>query len=1421
MKANCLLSFLLFLVFLANAQNKAAYFDNFSKYYRCGNIGITGDKLTVEALIKLNGTGPFATGMSAHDIVSKHHGSSDATYLLRPYHCQLTTTNGFYYTDIKHPSFSKDSFYHVAMTYDGSLLKFYVNGCVFSQIPATGNVVANNYITTIGQLASSPESVFNEQFFGYIDEVRIWSVARTQDEIKSNMHDLPFPNVQTGLLAYYKFDGNSKNIQGNSAFDAEPFNNPKLEIQDGFSKVKPFLTTFSSQQPSCDGTGGAIIVGVQGGKAPYKYSLDGTNFQSSNVFNSLRPGSYTVFVSADGSGCQQSQTFLLKDPTPNLIVDSVKNIDCAGTNGAVYFKGTGDYPPFQYSLNGGVFQNVSNFSNLAAGVYSLRIMGANGCIKDTSITINRQNCSTDNCSYWLKLPSQPSYVRVGDLDIPGNKLTVEATFNRTAPWNGSDLFQGDLVSKHEDSRDCNYLLRPGSAEITTNNGYFKTPTICNIELNKTYHAAMVYDGATLKFYRNGYLMSQIAASGNLIQNNWQTQIGLYFNQITQENFFGYINEVRIWNTARTQAEIRSLMDKPIPSPQSTPGLLAYYTFDNLINKQGNPAWNGTVGGNASINQPNPNCNFIADSCNVKVCDNLLKPEFSLVPDLCSPMQFRFIASLKDVKSYQWDFGNGQTANGPSASVAYTTYSTYPVKLKVQYENGCMDSVSKQIPADLTFDFNLISRSDTTICSGDTLLLNTSIPNAGLCWKDGISSINSTSTSIAIAPRVSTTYTLNLLTLGTNLLTNGDFNSGTNGFSSGYTLSSSGQNAGAYFVGSSVVNWNSGMSNCTDQTSGSGNMMLVNGSQQQNVKVWSQTVPVSPNTNYAFSTWLQSLSSISPARLQFSVNGQLLDNVFAANANSCVWEQFQTVWNSGASPTATLSIISMNQDFAGNDFALDDLFFGQVAVKTDIVKISVTQRPGINTGADITICKDSTIQLNSNVATGVRVQWQPPLYLNDPISDRPTARPMQTITYIAEATYTNGCSAKDTIAVTVLDKPTVSTVTDTTICQGEGILLNNKSTGATKFSWTPAVGISDPASANPIVSPVSSTTYLFTAGNDGCYVTNNVHINVNPLPFVSISEDTTVCENSNVQLYANGGTTYEWFPAFGLSSSTSANPIASVTSGTKYYVTAKGVNGCSVTDSVQLSVFPKPVFNVVPINASVCLGDTVVLRASGADQYKWSPGPLVFSQDSSVVQAIPNTTTQYKVIFRSLACNIQESLFTTVQVHPNPTTVVTKSNDIDCSNFQAQLNASGGTRYNWTSSAGLSSTSIANPVASPMQTTTYSVLVTSSQGCSTLDSITVKVDASGLERLFVPSAFSPNNDGKNDCFGVRYWGQVKDFSLEIFDRWGQKVFTSTSTSDCWNGRYKGADQPAGVFVYMIRGKSICGDIYKRGIVTLIR
>lgn len=344
------------------------------------------------------------------------------------------------------------------------------------------------------------------------------------------------------------------------------------------------------------------------------------------------------------------------------------------------------------------------------------------------------------CDNWLFLPSQPAYVQLGDLDVAGDQITVEAVFNRISPWSGSDLYQGDLVSKHYGPPDCNYLLRPGSAEITTSRGYYKTPEICAIELNKTYHVAMVYDGKSLKFYRNGELRSEIAASGNLIQNDWKTQIGLIDRVTIIEQLVGFINEVKIWNVARTQSQIRQYMEKSIPNPTTESGLVAYYTFDNLINKQGNSSWNGTLV-NGRINQKNFSCELAPEPCPLPPCipGELKFSGPSLTCDTTASYQYNITRSgnIDSDYSFIWD-GKDQNVTNKSDNSFSIRYNEAGNKLlKVAYNNRCKDTI-QTLAVDVKLSPRLIDLGPPLkSCKDTSIQLDAGSGFSGYLWNDGI------------------------------------------------------------------------------------------------------------------------------------------------------------------------------------------------------------------------------------------------------------------------------------------------------------------------------------------------------------------------------------------------------------------------------------------------------------------------------------------------------------------------------------------------------------------------------------------------------------------------------------------------------------------------------------------------------------
>src|SRR5690606_31188872 len=126
------------------------------------------------------------------------------------------------------------------------------------------------------------------------------------------------------------------------------------------------------------------------------------------------------------------------------------------------------------------------------------------------------------------------------------------------------------------------------------------------------------------------------------------------------------------------------------------------------------------------------------------------------------------------------------------------------------------------------------------------------------------------------------------------------------------------------------------------------------------------------------------------------------------------------------------------------------------------------------------------------------------------------------------------------------------------------------------------------------------------------------------------------------------------------------------------------------------------------------------------------------------------------------------------------------------------------------------------VASPTVTTDYILRGTDQEGCTGFDTIQVKVELINKSGYLMPNAFTPNNDGLNDCFRIKYWGKVDGFEFSIFNRWGQRIFFTKDPEKCWDGTYKGIPQENGVYVYMIKGITFCDpEVFRKGTFVLIR
>ena len=171
---------------------------------------------------------------------------------------------------------------------------------------------------------------------------------------------------------------------------------------------------------------------------------------------------------------------------------------------------------------------------------------------------------------------------------------------------------------------------------------------------------------------------------------------------------------------------------------------------------------------------------------------------------------------------------------------------------------------------------------------------------------------------------------------------------------------------------------------------------------------------------------------------------------------------------------------------------------------------------------------------------------------------------------------------------------------------------------------------------------------------------------------------------------------------------------------------------------------------------------------------------------------------------------------------DPTITVTPSFATILQGDSIQIQANGAVTYQWSPVSGLSCSDCENPLASPNQTTSYTVTGTNAIGCTNSQSILITV-LEDCKEVFIPTIFSPNADGFEVNEELCLFGNcINSFQLEIFNRWGEKVFESTDLSNCWDGFHEGNKAEAGVYVYKLVITKTNGErILDSGNITLVR
>jgi gliding motility-associated-like protein len=243
---------------------------------------------------------------------------------------------------------------------------------------------------------------------------------------------------------------------------------------------------------------------------------------------------------------------------------------------------------------------------------------------------------------------------------------------------------------------------------------------------------------------------------------------------------------------------------------------------------------------------------------------------------------------------------------------------------------------------------------------------------------------------------------------------------------------------------------------------------------------------------------------------------------------------------------------------------------------------------------------------------------------------------------------------------------------------------------------------------------------------------------------------------------------------------------------------------------------------------LCVGESLQLFASGADQYLWSPSTGLDNTRSNNPKAKPGSSLMYQVIGRDNYGCFADTGFVPVIVYPYPKVNAGDDKTVSVGTTVpiAAILSGDVTSIKWSPPLGLSCIDCPNPVASPKQTTTYNIEVVNKGGCITRDDITLFVFCNN-SNLFVPNTFSPNADGNNDVFYPRGKGLFTIKTMRVFNRWGEIVFerTNFAANDAtkgWDGNHKGKLSAQDVYVYTI--EVICDNnvvLTYNGNVALIR
>ena len=417
-------------------------------------------------------------------------------------------------------------------------------------------------------------------------------------------------------------------------------------------------------------------------------------------------------------------------------------------------------------------------------------------------------------------------------------------------------------------------------------------------------------------------------------------------------------------------------------------------------------------------------------------------------------------------------------------------------------------------------------------------------------------------------------------------------------------------------------------------------------------------------------------------------------------------------------------------------------------------------------------------------------------------------------YIVTVLDAAGCAATATLTITQPQAIVVGVTSFSTSCgrsDGKAMITASGGTPSYHYKWFDGSSLTS-------ISFLSQGTYSVTITDlNNCSINQSVIINNIPGPNLTFTVINVTCfgaADGTAGVAATGGFgapyIYNWLPSGGsLASANSLNPG-------NYTVTVTDANACTAIQNISITE-PLPLQVTITLSFSCVSGSSAQASASGGTSpyiYQWSNGTGGAQNLNLIPQVYSVTVTDGNACMMTNTVNVISTASLSISLN-NDTTILQG----ETVTLHATV-AGSGIVYEWSPVTGLNCINCPDPVASPMQTTTYCINITDVNTCTITSCVTITVDKNCGD-IFVPTAFSPNDDVENDRECV-FGKCLKSFILNIYDRWGNKVFTTSDVTVCWDGKYKGKVLNSAIFVYHLTAVLYNDEVVtKSGNISLVK